>query len=111
MAGPNWGSFMSQVYKDKRLPYGGMLQFEQPAELKNDPIYAESNFENIVKSGDSLNIDESNGSADDFMGDENGYSDVLKSTQKSQDSGKNKSKPQAPKATTSASQSDYRKKK
>jgi penicillin-binding protein 1A len=111
MAGPNWGSFMSQVYNDKRLPYGGMLQFEQPAELKNDPIYAESNFENIVKSGDSLNIDESNGSADDFMGDENGNTDALKSTPKSQDSGKNKSKPQAPKATTSSSQSDYRKKK
>ncbi|MEN9963986.1 MAG: hypothetical protein RL582_1081 [Bacteroidota bacterium] len=111
MAGPNWGSFMSQVYNDKRLPYGGMLQFEQPAELKNDPIYAESNFENIVKSGDSLNIDESNGSADDFMGDENRNTDALKSTPKSQDSGKNKSKPQAPKATTSSSQSDYRKKK
>jgi hypothetical protein len=64
-----------------------------------------------VKSGDSLNIDESNGSADDFMGDENGNSDLLKSTPKSQDSGKNKTKSQTPKATTSSSQSDYRKKK
>jgi hypothetical protein len=63
-----------------------------------------------VKSGDSLNIDESNGSADDFMGDENGNTDV-KTSQKSQDSGKNKPKSQTPKATTSSSQSDYRKKK
>jgi penicillin-binding protein 1A len=111
MAGPNWGSFMRQVYNDKQLPYGGMLKFEQPAELKNDPIYAESNFENIVKSGDSLSIDDNNSSAEDFMWEENENIDVPKSTNKPQDSGKNKSKPQAPKATTSSSQSDYRKKK
>jgi penicillin-binding protein 1A len=105
MAGPNWGSFMSQVYRDKRLPYGEVLQFEQPAEMKNDPIYAESNFENIVKSGDSLNLDENNGSADDFMGDE-----IENTDRKPLDSGKQKPKPATPRASTSSSQSDYRRK-
>ncbi|MEI8052672.1 MAG: transglycosylase domain-containing protein [Bacteroidota bacterium] len=68
MSAPKWGLFMSNVYADKRLNYGKITEFEQPAELKNNPIYAESNFANIANSGDSLDADISNGGADDFLG-------------------------------------------
>lgn len=69
MSAPKWGLFMSNVYADKRLNYGKVTTFEQPAALKNDPIYAEQNFANIATSGDSLDADISNGDgADDFLG-------------------------------------------
>jgi penicillin-binding protein 1A len=68
MSAPKWGLFMSNVYADKRLNYGKIPEFEQPAELKNNPIYAESNFANIANSGDSLDAEISNGGADDFLG-------------------------------------------
>ena len=67
MSAPKWGLFMSNVYADKRLPYGKITAFEQPAELRNNPIYAESNFANIANSGDSLDEEINNGGADDFM--------------------------------------------
>ena len=68
MSAPKWGLFMGNVYADKRLNYGKVTTFEQPAALKNDPIYAEQNFANIATSGDSLDADISNGGADDFLG-------------------------------------------
>ncbi len=69
MSAPKWGLYMSNVYADKRLNYGKVTTFEQPAALKNDPIYAEQNFANIATSGDSLDADISNGGgADDFLG-------------------------------------------
>ncbi len=75
MSAPKWGLFMSNVYADSRLHYGKVTEFEQPAELKNNPIYAESNFANIANQGDSLNDEMTNGGADDFMGGDN--NDVL----------------------------------
>ena len=69
MSAPKWGLYMSNVYADKRLNYGKVTTFEQPAALKNDPIYAEQNFANIATSGDSLDADISNGGgADDLLG-------------------------------------------
>lgn len=70
MAAPKWGIFMNRVYADKKLDYGKMKEFEKPAELKNDPIYADINFADIVNQGDSLH--ESNGydDANDFFGDD-----------------------------------------
>jgi penicillin-binding protein 1A len=67
MAAPKWGLFMSNVYADSRLHYGKVTSFEQPAEFKNNPIYADLNFANIATSGDSLNEEMDNGSSVDFL--------------------------------------------
>ncbi|MEN9572055.1 MAG: hypothetical protein RL172_3286 [Bacteroidota bacterium] len=66
MALPKWGYFMKKIYADKSLPYGQQLKFEEPASFTNDPIYADVNFENLVK-GDGTEIeDQGNGDAADF---------------------------------------------
>jgi penicillin-binding protein 1A len=67
MAAPKWGLFMSNVYADSRLQYGRVKEFEQPAELKNNPIYADLNFANIARTGDSLNEDFGNGTSEDYI--------------------------------------------
>jgi penicillin-binding protein 1A len=67
MSAPKWGIFMSKLYADKRLPYGKMKEFYEPAEMKNDPIYVDINFANIVNSGDSLSTDQGSGQADDYF--------------------------------------------
>lgn len=72
MSAPNWGLFMSKVYADKKLEYGRVTKFEEPAELKNDPVYADANFLNIANSGDSLTQDNGNGDAGDFFNDGSG---------------------------------------
>jgi hypothetical protein len=43
------------------------LNFEEPAKMANDPIYADQNFKDIVNSGDSTNGDVGNGNAGDFI--------------------------------------------
>ena len=67
MALPKWGYFMKKVYADKNLPYGKTLNFEEPAKMANNPIYADQNFKDIVNSGDSTNGDVGNGNAGDFI--------------------------------------------
>jgi penicillin-binding protein 1A len=57
MSAPKWGEFMQKVYADRRLGYGKIKEFDKPAALSNDPIYADINFEDIVTSGDSLNVE------------------------------------------------------
>ncbi len=69
MSAPKWGIFMNQVYADKKLGYGKIKDFYTPEELKNDPIYAEATFEEIVQRGDSLDQDVGgNGNVGDFFG-------------------------------------------
>ena len=91
MSAPKWGLFMSKVYSDKKLNYGKVLEFEQPAELKNDPIYADINFANIANSGDSLDENTGNGGAVDFLGEEadgmNDFSDEKQPKKSPADSG------------------------
>lgn len=67
MAAPKWGIFMSKVYADKKLNYGKIKEFDIPAELKNDPIYADANFSNIVGGADSLNVDDNFLNGDEFF--------------------------------------------
>jgi penicillin-binding protein 1A len=67
MAAPNWGIFMSKVYADNKLPMTKQKEFDAPAELKNDPIYADINFAELVNKGDSFVEDNGNGDANDFM--------------------------------------------
>jgi penicillin-binding protein 1A len=68
MALPKWGYFMSKVYADHKLPYGRVTSFEEPAELLNDPIYADQNMAKYEVEGDtSKNInDQGNGNAGDY---------------------------------------------
>jgi len=66
MSAPKWGIFMNKVYADKRLGYGKIKEFEKPAELSNDPIYADPSMERLFRDGDSTTIDEGNGDAEDF---------------------------------------------
>lgn len=67
MSAPGWGIFMSKVYADKKLGYGKISKFEKPAELANDPIFADVNMDRYFREGDSTTIDEGNGNADDFF--------------------------------------------
>lgn len=67
MAAPNWGLFMSKVYGDNKITITKQKEFDAPAELKNDPIYADINFAELVNKGDSFIEDNGNGDANDFM--------------------------------------------
>ena len=67
MALPKWGYFMKKVYADKSLPYGQVLNFEEPAEMANNPVYADQRFESLVNQGDDNTAeDQGNGNASDF---------------------------------------------
>ena len=67
MAAPKWGLFMSKVYADKKILLTRQKEFDAPAELMNDPIYADINFADIVSKGDSLIEENGNGDASDFV--------------------------------------------
>ena len=68
MALPKWGYFMSKVYADNKLPYGKIKVFEEPAQLVNNPIYADENIDKYALEGDtSANAnDQGNGNAGDY---------------------------------------------
>ena len=68
MAAPAWGNFMAKVYADKKFSdYAAIKEFSAPAELKNDPIFADANFQNILSKGDSMIEESGNGDANDFL--------------------------------------------
>ena len=67
MSAPKWGIFMTKVYADRKLDYGQIKTFEKPAELNNDPIYADQNMNRFFQEGDSTTQDEGNGDANDFF--------------------------------------------
>jgi len=68
VAAPEWGLFMQKVYADKRFPeYTTEKEFTAPAELKNDPVFADANFQTILSRGDSLTVETGNGDAGDFL--------------------------------------------
>lgn len=67
MAMPEWAYFMQKVYADKKLGIDPKAVFQKPAELNNDPIYADQNFSNLVKQGEGNDIeDNGNGDAGDY---------------------------------------------
>ncbi|MEO6638073.1 MAG: penicillin-binding transpeptidase domain-containing protein, partial [Ginsengibacter sp.] len=68
MAMPEWAFFMQKVYADKMLGIDPNAEFQKPAELNNDPIYADQNFSAIVKKGEGNDFteDQGNGDADDY---------------------------------------------
>ncbi|MGN6194941.1 MAG: penicillin-binding protein 1A [Ginsengibacter sp.] len=68
MAMPEWAFFMQKVYADKSLGIDPKAEFQKPAELNNNPIYADQNFAAIAKEGqgsDSADV-EGNGNAADY---------------------------------------------
>ena len=70
MAMPEWAYFMQKVYADRKLGIDPKATFQKPAELNNNPIYADDNdFNKIVREGqgsDSTN-DQGNGDAGDYQ--------------------------------------------
>jgi penicillin-binding protein 1A len=70
MAMPEWAYFMQKVYADKKLGIDPKAEFQRPAELDNNPIYADQNFANIVRNGDGSDStdEQSNGAAADYEG-------------------------------------------
>ena len=68
MALPEWAYFMQKVYDDKSLGIDPKAEFQRPAELNNNPIYADQNFAAIVQEGqggDSADV-QGNGNATDY---------------------------------------------
>ncbi|MEO6814343.1 MAG: transglycosylase domain-containing protein [Ginsengibacter sp.] len=67
MAMPEWAYFMQKVYADKSLGIDPKAEFEKPAELNNDPIFADQNFAAIVQHGEGNDADgQGNGDAGDY---------------------------------------------
>ena len=69
MSAPNWGLFMSKIYATKKLDYGKVTKFTEPADMKDDPINAQP-INDLINKGDSLqeNVDNDAG---DFFGNSN----------------------------------------
>ena len=68
MAMPEFAYFMQKVYADKKLGIDPKAEFEKPAELNNDPIYADQNFAAIAQHGEGSDFTEGkgNGNAGDY---------------------------------------------
>nr|MBA2251001.1 penicillin-binding protein [Chitinophagaceae bacterium] len=71
MAMPEWAYFMQKVYADKSLGIDPNAQFQKPADLDNNPIYADQNFAAIIQKGQGSDFeDQGNGDAGDYEGSE-----------------------------------------
>jgi penicillin-binding protein 1A len=67
MSAPRWGIFMSKVYEDKKLDYGKIKTFDKPAELANDAITVDENWDKMLTSADSLDkLNNGNSAADEY---------------------------------------------
>lgn len=68
MAMPEFAYFLQKVYSDKKLGIDPKAEFEKPAELNNDPIFADQNFASIAQQGEGsdFNEDQGNGDAKDY---------------------------------------------
>ncbi|MEO6669083.1 MAG: transglycosylase domain-containing protein [Ferruginibacter sp.] len=67
MSAPRWGIFMGKVYEDKKLDYGKIKTFDKPAELANDAITVDENWDKMLTSADSLDkVNNGNSAADEY---------------------------------------------
>jgi len=68
MAMPQYAHFMKKVYADKSLGIDPKAEFQRPAELDNNPIYADQNFSALVQRGEGSDFseDQGNGDAGDY---------------------------------------------
>ena len=100
MAAPAWGNFMAKVYADKRFTeYTSQKEFTAPAELKNDPVFADANFQSILSRGDSMTEETGNGDAGDFLQEDMNempvVTDTNKKTEPKKQENKDEKKPSA----------------
>ncbi len=120
MAAPAWGNFMVNVYADKRFKdYNTIKEFTIPVEVKNDPIFADANFQNIISRGDAPTDDEGNPiSAEDYLNDEepmeimpeeNTTIDTVKKTTSNNSMPSNQQKNDDPKAAATTPKADDKK--
>ncbi len=70
VAAPEWGNFMQKVYADKRFSYAAQKEFIAPAEIKNDPTFADARMEAAAVRGDGVVDESGNGDASDYMQDD-----------------------------------------
>jgi penicillin-binding protein 1A len=71
MALPEYAYFMQKVYADKRLGIDPKAEFQRPAELDNNPIYADQNFAGLYTKDENANSeDQGNGDKADYEGSE-----------------------------------------
>jgi penicillin-binding protein 1A len=71
MALPEFGLFMQKVYADKNLGIDPKAEFQRPAELDNNPIYADQNIAALAQQDpESNSADQGNGNAGDYEGTE-----------------------------------------
>ena len=72
MAMPEYAYFMQKVYADKKLGIDPKAEFQRPAELDNNPIYADQNFAALVQKGEGSDFseDQGNGEKGDYEGSE-----------------------------------------
>ncbi len=72
MAMPEWAYFMQKIYADKKLGIDPKAIFQKPAELDNNPIYADQNFNGLVQKGEGSDFseDQGNGNKGDYEGSE-----------------------------------------
>jgi penicillin-binding protein 1A len=69
LAMPEWAYFMQKVYTDHTLGIDPKAQFQRPADLDNNPIYADQKWMEIIQSGEQRsdeNQDQGNGAASDY---------------------------------------------
>ncbi|HAO47091.1 MAG TPA: transglycosylase domain-containing protein [Ferruginibacter sp.] len=66
LALPKWGLFMSKVYADGKLGYGKIKEFPVPANLKNDILSADNEWE-VMIANDSAKDDVGNGTESDYQ--------------------------------------------
>lgn len=67
MAMPEFAFFLKDVYDDKSLGIDPKATFDKPAQLTNDPIFADQNFSNIIQEGTGSEFDDAgNGDASDY---------------------------------------------
>lgn len=66
MSAPIWGEFMKTLYTKNVAGYGKVTKFEEPPELKYDPIWADGNSDSFINPDDSLMIEENMDGSDFF---------------------------------------------
>ncbi|GAC1592308.1 MAG: transglycosylase domain-containing protein [Ginsengibacter sp.] len=71
LAMPEWAYFMQKVFADKTLGIDPNAIFQKPADLDNNPIYADKNFADIIKRGSGTDEpdNQGNGEKSDYTND------------------------------------------
>lgn len=115
MAMPEWAYFMQKVYADKTLGIDPKAEFQRPADLDNNPIYADQQWMQIIKNGEQQtdeNQDNNNNGASDYDNGqlvapvESDFKDTTKPKVKA-DTTKGKTKPPVKKDDKKKTENDY----